>query len=295
MANLKEIRNRIKGVKNTAKITSAMKMVSAAKLKRAQDGIEKARPYAVKMKDVITNLVTALGEEYSNPLTESRDEIKNVAVIVIGSDRGLCGSFNSNLFKESARFLREDFKNSHPDANVNVIAVGKKAVSFFKKTEFNLIAEFPDAFNNLSFTLTQEIVGTVKDSFIKGEYDKVIVYVNEFVNVIKQEPKRHQLLPIQTEASEETSNSSIDYIFEPTKEGILDTLLPKMIDISMWRYMLESNAAEQAARMMSMDNATNNANELVSELNLTYNKMRQAAITTEMLEIVGGANALEDA
>lgn len=296
MANLREIRNRIKGVKNTAKITSAMKMVSAAKLKRAQDAIEKARPYAVKMKDVITNLVGALGEDYSNPLTDKRPDVSKVAVVIIGSDRGLCGSFNANLFKEAARYLRDDFNTKYPNAEINVITVGKKSTSFFKKSEFNVIASFPDVFAKLNFDDSKRIVDTVKDSFVAGEYDRVLVYVNEFINVIKQEPTKHQLLPIQTDNIEESDESSfnVDYIFEPNQASILDTLLPKMIDISMWRFMLESNAAEQAARMMAMDNATTNAKDLVSSLNLQYNKMRQAAITTEMLEIVGGANALED-
>jgi len=293
MANLKEIRNRIKSVKNTAKITSAMKMVSAAKLRRAQTAIESARPYVLKLNEVIGNLISGLGDNYSNELTEKRDTVNNAVFVVIGSDRGLCGSFNTNLFKEAYKHITETYIKENPNVNVKVITVGKKAGSFFSKTKLEVISKYPDVFTNLEFTTAQKIIEDVKSKYISGEYDRVFVYVNNFINVIKQEPSLNQILPIQT--NENTDSKKSDYVFEPNEKSILDVLLPKLLNISVWRFLLESNAAEQAARMMAMDNATNNAKELVDKLNIVYNRERQAAITTEMLEIVGGANALENA
>ncbi len=295
MANLKELRNRIAGVKNTSKITSAMKMVSAAKLRRSQDAIESARPYVKKLNEVMSNLVEA-SESYENPLSETRKSIENIAVVVIGSDRGLCGAFNNNLFKYAWNYISVDIKRDYPDANVGLITVGKKAVSFFKKYDTPKTSSFPDIFAHLEFSIAKDIVGGLKEKFTSGEIDKVVVFVNEFVNIVRQKPSRHQLLPIETisQESESHSNFNADYIYEPGQAEILDELIPKLIDISMWRFLLESNAAEQAARMMAMDNATRNAKELVDNLNLEYNRKRQAAITTEMLEIVSGAEALSN-
>lgn len=298
MANLREIRSRIKGVANTAKITSAMKMVSAAKLKRAQNQIESARPYVQKMKDVLSNLVDNVTDEYSNPLSIKRDNVNNIAIIVVTSDRGLCGSFNANLLKESWNFINNELLSKHPDANIEVIPCGKKAVSFYKKNTDGISVgkPFADIFGKLKFDTAKDIVNEVKSRYENTDLDRVYVFVNEFVSVIKQEPARHQLLPISTELDPELDDAHIstEYIYEPDQASILDNLLPKLLDISMWRFLLESNAAEQASRMMAMDNATKNARELKDALNLKYNKARQAAITTEMLEIVGGANALED-
>ena len=294
MANLKEIRGRIKSVKNTAKITSAMKMVSAAKLRRAQKAIESARPYVLKLNEVLGNLIGGLGEGYSNPLTTQRDTVNNAVFVVIGSDRGLCGSFNSNLFKEAFKYITEDYTKANPNVNIKVITVGKKATAFFSKSKLEVIAKYPDVFGNLEFTTAQSIINDVQSKYENGEYDRVFVYNNSFINIIKQEPTLNQILPIKTTSSSE-SKQKTDYIYEPDTATILDELLPKLLNISAWRYLLESNAAEQASRMMAMDNATNNAKELVDKLNIVYNRERQAAITTEMLEIVGGANALENA
>lgn len=293
MANLREIRNRIKSVKNTSKITSAMKMVSAAKLRRAQTAIESARPYVLKLNEVIGNLVSGLGDNYSNPLTEGRESVNNAVFVIIGSDRGLCGSFNSALFKEAYKYITDDFIKNHPNVKVKVITVGKKAGSLFGKTNLDVVSKYPDVFSNLQFSTAQSIIDEVKSKYISGEVDRVFVYVNNFINIIKQVPTLSQILPIQTNNDKEHKKS--DYIFEPNEKSILDVLLPKLLNISVWRFLLESNAAEQAARMMAMDNATNNAKELVDKLNIVYNRERQAAITTEMLEIVGGANALENA
>lgn len=296
MANLRELKRRIGGIKNTAKITQAMKMVSAAKLKRAQRAIESARPYVLKLQEILGNVINGIGDEYQNPLLEER-EVKNIALVIVGSDKGLCGSFNANIFKATNNFIKEDLAKLYPNAGISIIAVGNKTVSKFSKTNLNVVANFNDVFNNLDFKSVQNIIKSVETDFVKGEYDKVFVIFNEFINVIKQEVRVEQLLPINPKSNlkeeKETDNkNSTSYIFEPEEVGIMNVLLPKLLNISLWRVLLESNAAENASKMMAMDNATTNANELVNELNLKYNKERQAAITTEMLEIVGGAEAL---
>lgn len=298
MATLRDIRTRIKGVKNTAKITSAMKMVSAAKLKRSQTAIEQARPYFENLDLILSNLTATLGSDYTNPLLRQSQEIKNILLIVVTSDRGLCGSFNSNLLKEAVNYIDNVFSKDYPNAKVNIIAIGKKALSFFKKKHYTVIKEFSGIFNNLNFSNAQEIVESFSSDFISEKYDKVFCIGNEFINVMRQVPKLRTVLPIDSSEtitigkSKHKDNTNIDYIFEPDKTAILDVLLPKLVNIKIWRALLESNAAEQAARRFAMDNATRNANELILMLELQYNKARQAAITTEMLEIVGGAESL---
>lgn len=298
MATLRDIRNRIKGVKNTSKITSAMKMVSTAKLKRAQTAIESARPYFEKLDMILTNLTTGLSG-YSNPMLRQVTTVKNILLIVVTADRGLCGSFNSNLLKEAVVTINEKFKVEFPDAEIKVVPVGKKAVSFFKKRHFEVAAEFQGIFSPLQFETAQEIVESFELGFIDGKFDRVYILGNEFINVMKQEPRLRSILPMDaTEAltigkSKHTDAVAVDYIFEPDKKSILDDLLPKLVNIKVWRSLLESNAAEHAARRFAMDNATRNAKELIQSLELQYNKARQASITTEMLEIVGGAEALK--
>ncbi len=295
MATLKDISRRIGAVKSTAKITSAMKMVAAAKLKKAQKSIESARPYVLKLGDMMSELVSALGGEYSHPLIEQREEIKSIAIIVIASDRGLCGSFNNSLFRQVKYHIEKELKAENPELKVTIIPVGQRTCGFFKKETYPVAKMFPGVFNDLKFEVAQEIVDTVQHGFIGGEFDKVLLYYNEFVNVIKQTPKLDTLLPISPKAEEENEGEkkfNVDYIFEPGQEEILEVLLPKMVNISVWRALLESNAAENAARMMAMDNATTNANDLMKYLEMVFNKARQAAITTEMLEIVSGAEAL---
>lgn len=294
MANLRELKRRIGGVKNTAKITQAMKMVSAAKLKRGQRAIESARPYVLKMQEILANVIAGIGDDYHNPLLTER-EVKNIAIVIVGSDKGLCGSFNANIFKMVNTFIKDDVSINYPTANIQLISVGNKTVSKFSKTKLNVTENFKDIFGKLEFTSAQNIIKTFENKFITGEVDKVFVIYNEFINVIRQEVRVEQLLPINPKVlSDDNSNSAsrVSYIFEPNEKEIMDVLLPKLLNISLWRTLLESNAAENASRMMAMDNATTNANDLVNELNLKYNKERQAAITTEMLEIVGGAEAL---
>lgn len=296
MANLRELKRRISGVKNTSKITQAMKMVSAAKLKRAQKAIESARPYVLKLQEILGNVINGIGDEYQNPLLNER-EVKNIAVVVVGSDKGLCGSFNANIFKMVNTFIKEELKVTYPNAIVSLIPVGNKTVSKFSKTKLDVTDNFKDVFGKLEFKNAQSIIKSFENKFVSGEVDKVYIVFNEFINIIRQEVRVEQLLPINpkasvTEKKEENENKTISYIFEPNEKEIMDVLLPKLLNISLWRALLESNAAENASRMMAMDNATTNANDLVNELNLKYNKERQAAITTEMLEIVGGAEAL---
>ncbi len=290
MATLRDIRRRIGAVRNIAKITSAMKMVSAVKMRRAQNAIENARPYFSKLEDTVSNLIL-ISDDYSNPFIETKTEIKNIAIVLIGSDRGLCGSFNTNLFK-SLNVHIEDLTKQYPNAHFRFVPVGKKAVSFVRRSKMDSITEFSDIFNKLRFDDVQQIVGSLISLYLNNEVDKIYLFYNEFINILKQVPRVKQLLPIEP-ASEQTEIKSLDYIFEPSKEQILDVLVPKLIDARLWKALLESNAAEQAARMMAMDNATSNANDLIRMLELQYNKERQASITKEMLEIVGGAEALK--
>lgn len=294
MATLRDIRQRIQGVKSTAKITSAMKMVATAKLKRAQTSIESARPYFRKIDYILSNLVSSLSDDYTHPLLRKADEVKQIAIVVITSDRGLCGSFNTNLLKEAIRHS-EELQKQYPDAVINFIPVGRKGVSFLKKRKYNLVAEFQNIFAELNFEHAREIVNTFTGKFISGEYDKVIIVTNEFINVLKQSPSVRNVLPIENIGGDDKASASVDYIFEPSKEAIIDDLLPKLVDIKVWSSLLESNAAEQAARRIAMDNATRNAKDLISFLELQYNKARQADITKEMLEIIGGADALKSA
>ncbi len=293
MATLREIRTRIVGVKNTSKITSAMKMVSAAKLKRSQDAIELARPYFQKFQEVLSNVAYNVGENYSHPITDKRTEVNSIALIVVGSDRGLCGGFNTQIIRQANNFIQNELKVKYPSAKISIVPVGKKTTSFFSKTNYEIIKSFPGIFSALKFEIAKEIIETVMGSYIKGDIDRVFVLNNEFINVIKQLPTTKQILPfVNSNIEKETNKVSVDYIFEPGQSQILDSLLPQVIDLVMWRALLESNAAENAARMMAMDNATTNARDLINSLNLIYNRERQAAITKEMLEIVGGAEAL---
>lgn len=298
MATLRDIRNRIKGVKNTAKITSAMKMVSTAKLKRAQNAIESARPYFEKLDMILSNVSATLGTDYQNPLLRQTNEVKNILLIVVTSDRGLCGSFNTNLLKEAHNLIHNTLPSDYPGSTTKILPVGKKAVGYFKKRNYDIKSEFQGIFQELKFDIAKQIVDNFEVDFIEAKFDKVLILGNEFVSVMKQEPKLRSILPIVSGESisigkkSKSEKSNTDYIFEPDKIGILDELLPKLVNIKVWRSILESNAAEQAARRFAMDNATRNAKELISALELQYNKARQASITTEMLEIVGGAEAL---
>lgn len=296
MATLRDIKRRINAVANTSKITQAMRMVSAAKLRRAQEAIWSARPYVQKLNQILINLIENVGEDYSHPLIQKRKSINNIALIAVATDRGLCGSFNTNLFRYVTNYVKNDLHNDYPNANLHFVSVGKRSCNFFRKEYKNILKEFPNVFQSLQFTTAKDIVNTVADKFMDGKIDMVIVFYNEFKNLISQVPRHQVVLPIDPRIStkEKTQDKyQLDYIFEPDKKLILDELLPKNLDIQIWRALLESNAAEQAARMVAMENATNNAYDLIKHLELVYNKERQASITKEMLEIVSGANALK--
>lgn len=289
MATLRETRSRIVAVRNTSKITQAMRMVAAAKLRRAQDAITAARPFAEKLKQILGNLAAA-ETDFVHPFFEARPTVKSIALVVVSSDRGLCGAFNTNLLRTTSQRII-DLATSHPEATINVLPVGRRATNAFRRRSEHVVTEMPDVFLRLDYSTATSIVDIVSNGFLAGQFDHVEVIYNEFKSVIRQEVRTLQLLPIQA-TSTAASTHPVDYIFEPTRVDILDTLLPMYLNTQVWRTLLDSNAAEQAARMMAMENATNNARDLISSLQLLYNRERQAAITKEMLEIVGGAEAL---
>ena len=298
MANLRDIRNRIESIQNTQQITKAMKMVAAAKLRKAQNRITETRPYASKMREVVARLVKGSTED--NELLQQRESVDNVLFIVIGSDRGLCGAFNNNLFKEVQARINDEFSSYRENDHLSVIAVGRKATKFFGKRNYDVVLDFPQFFDELKFSQISEIMKSVISEFKSGEYDEVYLAYNEFQSVIAQNRKIEKVLPIDPtslveENGEEDNQEFIDYIFEPDVDSILKELLPLHIHMQMWKAVLESNAAEQGARMTAMDNATENAKELEEDLRLEYNRARQSAITTEISEIISGAQALENA
>jgi F-type H+-transporting ATPase subunit gamma len=273
-----------------------MKMVAAAKLRKAQQRMTATRPYSKKMGQVVAKLVSSQ-QNTQNDLLRTPEEIKRVLLIVVGSDRGLCGGFNNNLFKQVERTIGDQYSNFNEEGNLDVISIGKKATGYFKKRNYNVIQAYPGFFDDLNYEETSEIMGFATEQFVKEYYDKVLIAFNEFKTVISQNRLIEEVLPIKTELigeEEEESSTEKDYIFEPDPVSILDKLLPVHLNMQLWRAVLESNAAEQGARMAAMDNATENAKELEQDLRLEYNQARQSAITTEISEIVSGAAALED-
>lgn len=287
MANLKEIRNRIASVSSTMQITSAMKMVSAAKLKKAQDAITAMRPYANKLTELIQNLSSSLDGEGQNPYTVQRAEQK-ILIIAITSNRGLCGAFNTNIIKETLRIAKEDYA----EKTVEVMGIGKKGGDILSKT-LPVRSRHDAVYDDLNFGNTTEVALQAMDAFAKGEYDKVLVVYNQFKNAATQIVMTEQFLPIVAE-QDVTQNVPADYIYEPSQTAIVDELLPKSLKMQLFKAIRDSFASEHGARMTAMHKATDNATELRDQLKLTYNKARQAAITNEILEIVGGAEALNN-
>jgi len=289
MASLKEIRNRITSVGSTMQITSAMKMVSAAKLKRAQDAITQMRPYSQKLQEILENLSATL-DLSENAYSENR-ELKNVLIVGITSNRGLCGGFNNNVIKRVNYLVNEEYKNAHP----RVLCLGKKIKDAYKRSEAYYIndelAPVEDIFADLNFENTATIANDLMKRFQSKEFDKIVIVYNQFVNAATQNVMTEQFLPIVSTVQDE-SKSSGDYLFEPSKEEIVADLIPKSLKIQLYKALRDSNASEHGARMTAMHKATDNANELQKALKLSYNKARQAAITNEILEIVGGAEAL---
>ncbi|MCF6295169.1 MAG: ATP synthase F1 subunit gamma [Flavobacteriaceae bacterium] len=286
MANLKEIRNRISSVSSTMQITSAMKMVSAAKLKKAQDAITAMRPYANKLTELLQSLSATLDGDTGSKFANQRD-VNKVLVVAITSNRGLCGGFNSNVIKESIRLANEVYTNQ----DVSFVVIGKKANDILSKN-FNVVSNHSEVFDDLTFNNVAEIAELLMDRFNEDEFDKIELVYNKFKNAATQIIMTEQFLPIVPAEGE--MNVNLDYIFEPSKVEIVETLIPKSLKTQLYKAVRDSFASEHGARMTAMHKATDNATELRDELLLTYNKARQAAITNEILEIVGGAEALNN-
>ncbi|RCW93532.1 ATP synthase F1 subunit gamma [Winogradskyella arenosi] len=286
MANLKEIRNRISSVSSTMQITSAMKMVSAAKLKKAQDAITAMRPYSNKLSELLQSLSATLDESSGSKFAEQR-EVENVLVVAITSNRGLCGAFNSNIIKQTQHLINSVYASK----NVSVLAIGKKANDAFAKQD-RVIANKSEIFDDLTFDNVSEIAEMLMEEFVSGTYDKIEIVYNHFKNAATQIIITEQFLPIVPVEADDSVN--LDYVFEPSKLEIVEELIPKSLKTQLYKGIRDSFASEHGARMTAMHKATDNATELRDQLKLTYNKARQAAITNEILEIVGGAEALNN-
>ncbi|MBL7014383.1 MAG: ATP synthase F1 subunit gamma [Candidatus Marinimicrobia bacterium] len=284
MANLKDIRDRIKSVKSIQKVTKAMKMVSAAKMRRAQDRMEQSRPYSQSLQEVIHHILPDVDRDML-PLLDVR-KIKRKAYIVVTGDRGLAGSFNANILK-----MAQNEIDSFGKENVDLFCIGKKARDHFKRREYKIIESHVDFWAEMEFDSAMMIGRSIIDHFVSGKVDEIHVVYNYFINVGQQEVKSEVLLPL---VYDENDSAITDRLYEPSKDALVQSLIPRHLNVQMWKYLLESYASEQAARMMAMENATTNAEDMIKDLTLQFNKARQAAITTEMLEIVSGAEALSE-
>jgi len=289
MANLKEVKERINSVSSTQQITKAMKMVAAAKLRKAQDRITQMRPYSQKLTAILNNI--SAGKEGNTDIVYAQErEVRNVLIIPITSDKGLCGAFNTNVLKAAMVDINSHFAGK----NVTVLPLGKKALDFFKKRGFTTISDFYKVFSDVSFGNVKNAAEYVMNAYEEGVYDQVVLVYNEFKNVATQYVQVEQFLPIQkAEADDDAGATDADYIVEPSQTYIIEELVPNSLKIQFYKAILDSNASEHGARMTAMDKATENAGELLKELKLVYNRTRQAAITNEILEIVAGAEALE--
>lgn len=291
MATLRDIKRRIVGVTNTQQITKAMKMVAAARLRRAQENVINARPYSRKIYDVLNNLI-AKEQNYTHPFFEVR-EVKSVAMVIVTSDRGMCGSFNMNVIRRAEEFINNELKELNKSGNVTLYCVGKKGTEYFVKNGYNVNKDYTGLFGNLKFQSAVQVMNEIKYKYLNGLFDSVYVVYNEFKSVMQQNLKLDLLLPIKNENTTEIKEGS-EYIYEPGKAAIIDTLIPRALNAKIFKVFLESYAAELGARMTAMDMATENAKDIIRTLRITYNKARQAAITKEISEIVTGANALKE-
>lgn len=288
---LKEVRNRISSVKNTQQITKAMKMVSAAKLRRAQEAIQQMRPYAQKLQDMLSNIVSNTEGDINSSLAVSRPEEK-ILLVTITSDRGLCGGYNSTLIKITRQAILDRYAEQDKKGNVTVLPLGKKAYEHFAKNNFKVVDKFWTIFSDLSFENVSRVAQYIMDGFRNGEYDKVDIIYSEFVNAAVQRYKEEQFLPIP-KTERKKGEAKADFIFEPDKDVLIKELMPKILNTQLYKSILDANASEHGARMTAMDKATENADELLRTLKISYNRARQAAITTELTEIVSGAAALQ--
>tara|TARA_Y100000590_G_scaffold468526_1_gene651572 strand:- start:379 stop:1242 length:864 start_codon:yes stop_codon:yes gene_type:complete len=286
LANLKDIRNRIKSVKSIQQVTKAMKMVAAAKMRRAQENMEKARPYTSKLNEILNSLIPDIDRKVLNEL-QIRDSIEKKLFVIITADRGMAGAFNTNVNKVAQKSIDEFGK----DKSI-LICIGKKSTSHFKSRNYEIHSDYVDFWSELNYEDAIEISSVMISKFINGDVDEVSVIYNEFINVGKQEVRNNTFLPLRYDVNEESQTVVIDRIYEPSKTEVVKTLVPKYLNTQVWQFLLESFASEQAARMLAMENATSNAQDMIKDLKLQFNKARQSAITTEMLEIVSGAEAL---
>ncbi|MGV3558090.1 ATP synthase F1 subunit gamma [Larkinella arboricola] len=292
MASLKEVRSRITSIISTQQITKAMKMVAAAKLRRAQDNIIQMRPYAQKLNEMLSTVSAGAELAAESPYNQVRP-VERVLLIVVTSDRGLAGAFNTNVVKEAMSLINQRYAAQARRGNVEILAIGKKGAEAFQRRGFKVNTNYIDTFLSLSFAKVRSAAEEVMNAFTAGQYDQVEVVYNEFKNVATQIIRSEQFLPIVAAPTHsDTKASNVNYIFEPSEEEIITELIPKTLKIQLYKAVLESNASEHGARMTAMDKATDNAGELLKELKLVYNRTRQAAITKEILEIVGGAEAL---
>ena len=288
MASLKEVKSRILSVNSTQQITKAMKLVAAAKLRRAQDRVIQLRPYSDKLQTILNNLSSSSGS--NSKLLEER-KINKVLLIVVGSDKGLCGSFNSSVIKYTNQLIESDYKKHYENKKLTILPIGKKMFDHYKKRNFLILDKFWSILKKSSYDDVDGISNFLMNEFILENYDKIDIIFNEFKNVAVQNTMTSTFLPVNEENDDEDKNDT-NYIFEPNQKDILNKLIPKALTANLFKTILESNASEQGARMTAMSQATDNATELLKELKLSYNRSRQAAITKEILEIVGGAEAL---
>ena len=284
MPNLKDLKNRINSVKKTEQITKAMRMVAAAKLRRAQTDIITARPYAIKMNEVLVSLVSRLSPD-AHPLLKVREPKKGV-VVVVASDRGLCGAFNQNVFRKAEAYVKE---NKNRLDQISLVLIGKKSLDFYKRKNADIRKSY--IIGKPSFSLASEICEDLINGYIKSEYDELTIIFNEFKSAMTQILHVDQVLPIEPIEADE--NARLEYIFEPSEDLLLETLLPMSLKVFFYRALLESAASEHGARMTAMESASGNASEVIGKLTIKYNRQRQAAITTELVEVVGGAEALK--
>ena len=285
MANLKDIRNRIKSVKSIQQVTSAMKMVAAAKMRRAQENMEKSRPYSSRLAELLNMLIPEIDRSLMPELNVR--EVKKTLFVVVTADRGMAGAFNTNVLREAHKAI-----DKAGQENSEIICIGKKSVGYFKNRNYPIAVEYIDFWNDLGYSHAMKIGDEIISRYINGAVDQVQVIYNRFVNVARQEIKNETFLPMSYDPEARDLDYNPERLFEPSKEAVVKTIIPRYLNTQIWQLLLESNASEQAARMLAMENATSNANDMIKDLKLQFNKARQTAITTEMLEIVSGAEAL---
>ncbi|HET6539718.1 MAG TPA: ATP synthase F1 subunit gamma [Chryseolinea sp.] len=293
MPSLKEVKNRITSVISTQQITKAMRMVAASKLRRSQDKIHQIRPFAGKLQSIVSNLTAAIGSDNDDDWYAAKRTENKILIVPITSDRGLCGAFNSTVLKAAVKLAQETYSTQFSKGDVTILPLGKRSMEYFTKRKFSCQDSYWGIFGHLNFENSSKAGDHIIDTFKKGGYDKVEIVYNEFKNVATQILQVEQFLPLTLESS--SVSQAPDYIFEPNAAELLAGLIPQLLNVQLYRAVLESNAAENAARMTAMDKASENAGELLKELKLAYNRSRQAAITKEILEIVGGAEALKSA